>query len=269
MKPYKNPNAVVLTPPAPTLDPPLPWRLKGRERLLHFFPETTSTMDEARRLARRGSPPFSVAVAEIQTKGRGRLTRTWCSQAGGLYFTIILRPHLPPEACFKLNFLASICLARLLRRRFGIDAEIKWPNDILVNRRKLVGILSESNIQANRIDYVNIGIGINVNNSPPETAPGKNPEATSLKRLTGKPVPRLPLLADFLDEFEAGVKNMADTDIISEWKRYGMTFGRQATVVTTGGEFKGIAEDIDTEGALLLRLADGSLKRVVYGDCFL
>lgn len=256
-------------PPASAIDPPFPWHLQGREGLLHFFPETTSTMDEARRLARGGCPPFSVAVAEIQTKGRGRLTRTWYSQAGGLYFTIILRPDLSPEACFKLNFLASICLSRLLRHRFGIDAEIKWPNDILVKQHKLVGILSESNIRSARVDYVNLGIGININNSPPETKPGKFPEATSIKRLTGKPAPRLPLLAEFLDAFEADMKKIDNTDIISQWKRYGMAFGRQVTVATTGGEFKGIAEDIDTEGALLLRLADGSLKRVLYGDCFL
>ncbi len=226
-------------------------------------------MDEARQLAREGCPPFSVAIAEIQAKGRGRLTRLWHSKAGGLYFTIILRPNLPPEACFKLNFLASICLVRLLRRRFGIDAGIKWPNDILVDRRKLVGILSESNIQSNRVDYVNIGIGINVNNSPPETLSGKYPEATSIKHLSGKPASRLSLLAEFLDEFEAGVKNLASIDIISEWKRYGIPFGRQVTVITTGGEFEGIAEDIDADGALLLKLADGSLKRVLYGDCFL
>lgn len=223
-------------------------------------------MDEARRLARSGCPAFSVVIAEAQTKGRGRLTRPWYSQAGGLYFTIILRPNLAPEACFKLNFLASICLARLLRRRYGIDAEIKWPNDILVNHRKLVGILSESNILSNRVDYVNIGVGINVNNSPP---PGTTHGATAIKYLTGKPVSRLPLLSEFLDEFEIGVKHIDGIDIISEWKLYGMAFGRQVTVATTGGEFKGIAEDIDAEGALLLRLSDGSLTRVLYGDCFL
>jgi BirA family transcriptional regulator, biotin operon repressor / biotin---[acetyl-CoA-carboxylase] ligase len=221
-------------------------------------------MDEARRLAREGCPSFSVVVAETQTKGRGRLERPWHSGAGGLFFTIILRPEVPPEACFKFNFLSAISLASLLRRHYGIDAEIKWPNDILVNRRKLVGILSESSIQSNRVDYVNIGIGINVNNPLPETTP----EATSLKHLIGKPTPRLPLLAGFLDEFEAGVKKMDAIDIISEWKRYGMPFGRRTTVATAGEEVKGIAEEIDDEGALLLRLEDGSLKRVLYGDCF-
>lgn len=222
-------------------------------------------MDEARRLARAECPSFSVAIAETQTKGRGRLVRPWYSRAGGLYFTIILRPNLPPEACFKLNFLASICLARLLRRRYGINAEIKWPNDILVNHQKLVGMLSESNISSNRVNYVNIGIGINVNNTPPETTP----EATSIKHLIGKPVPLPPLLSEFLDEFETGVKNMDNIDIIPEWKRYGIPFSRRVTVVTTGEKFKGIAEDIDAEGALLLRLTDGSLKRVIYGDCFI
>jgi BirA family biotin operon repressor/biotin-[acetyl-CoA-carboxylase] ligase len=249
---------------SPAIDPPFPWRLRGREKLLHFFRETTSTMDEARRLAREGCPSFSVAVAETQTKGRGRLMRHWHSQAGGLYFTIVLRPDLPPADCFKLNFLASVCLARLLRHRCGIDAEIKWPNDILVNQLKLVGILSESGIMSNRVDYVNIGIGINVNNPPPETTP----EATSIKHLIGKPLPRPALLADFLDEFEAGVRGVDGIDIISEWKQYGISFGRPVTVASTGGEFRGVTEDIDAEGALLLRLPDGSLKRILYGDCF-
>jgi len=221
-------------------------------------------MDEARQIARAGCPSFSVVVAEMQTKGRGRLVRPWYSRAGGLYFTIILRPDLPPEACFKLNFLASICLVRILQHRYGIEAEIKWPNDILVNHRKLMGMLSESSILSNRVDYVNIGIGVNVNNSPPETTP----EATSIKLLIGEPAPCLPLLADFLDEFEASMKNLDDIDIISEWKRYAMPFGRRVTIVTTGEEFNGIAENIDSEGALLLRLADSSLKKVLYGDCF-
>lgn len=222
-------------------------------------------MDEARRIAWKGCPSFSVAVAERQTKGRGRLARPWHSDTGGLYFTIILRPELPPDACFKLNFLASTRLAHLLRSRYSIDAEIKWPNDILVNHRKLAGILSESNISSNRVHHVSIGIGINVNNSPPQTTP----EATSIKRLVGKPVPRHSLLAEYLDQFEADIHNMDDIDVITEWKRYAIPFGRQVMVATTEEQFRGITEDVDGEGALLLRLVDGSLKRVLYGDCFL
>jgi len=221
-------------------------------------------MDEARRLAREGAPGLSVVVAEIQTGGRGRLRRAWDSRPGGLYFSLILRPDLPPTDCFRLNFLASVTLARILKERFAVDVVIKWPNDILAGRRKLAGMLSEMETEGDRVDFVSIGIGVNVNNTPPRTLP----DATSLRKLLGRQVPRHQVLEAFLDAFETGLDNLADTDILAEWRRRSLPMNREVTVVTTRSTYRGMAEGIDAEGALLLRLPDGSVKRVLYGDCF-
>ena len=250
---------------ADIIDPPFPWSLPNRDGMLHCYGKITSTMEKARELARGGCPSMTVVVAETQTQGRGRLDRTWDSRTGGLYFTLVVRPQLPPEAFFRLNFLSSVVLARIFREQYGIFAEIKWPNDILATRKKLVGILSEMGTTEESGDFVMIGIGINVNNEPDPSAPN----AVSLSRLLGKPTPRLPLLEVFLNDFEAGLAALPARDVLSDWKALALPMNREVTIVTTGETFSGTAEDIDPDGALILRLSDGTRTRVLYGDCFI
>jgi len=221
-------------------------------------------MDIARDLARQGCPHFTVVIAERQTAGRGRLKRIWLSEEGGLYFTLVLRPQIPVNQGYKLNFAASLCLARTLNRMFGINAQVKWPNDILVNEKKITGMLSEMETDDDRISFINIGIGINVNNDPsPE-----EPKASSLKNILGRAVSRKELLSEFLDAYEDYLHHGNFDKVISEWKKYTLTIGRQVKIVTTLEVSEGYAEDVDDEGALILKLTDGSLKKVVYGDCF-
>lgn len=124
-------------------DIPFPWEFPNRESQMHYYPEISSTMDQARHLTRKGCPHFTVVIADRQTKGRGRLNRRWYSSMGGLYFTIALRPDIPPVLSFRINFAASSVLAQLLRNRYQLDAAVKWPNDILINDQKVAGILSE------------------------------------------------------------------------------------------------------------------------------
>jgi len=222
-------------------------------------------MDLAKDLAEKGCPSMTVVIAEAQSMGRGRLNRQWRSSAGGLYFTLVIRPDLPPEACGRMNFLASVVLTRVLRRRYGIPAMVKWPNDILVAEQKLSGMLSEMNATAGRLSHVAIGIGINVNNDPPSV----NPPAISLKRLLNRRVPRQPLLRDFLDDFEIAMNQADHQEIMAQWKASAITMNRAVTIRTTREKIQGTAVDVDMDGALVLRLADGRMKRVVYGDCFL
>jgi BirA family biotin operon repressor/biotin-[acetyl-CoA-carboxylase] ligase len=245
-------------------DTPFPWEFPEREDRIHYFPEVSSTMDIARDLARKNCPEFSVVVAGRQTAGRGRLNRQWLSDDGGLYFTVVLRPDIAVPISSRVNFLASLTMARVLRQRFQIEAAVKWPNDILVKERKLSGMLSELEAEADQVFFINIGMGINVNNDPGEIEPA----GISLKALLGRDVSRIELLAGFLDEFE---KRLAGTDfenVVSEWKKYTITLQRRVKIVTRQETCEGLALDVDENGALIVELDDGTLKQIIYGDCF-
>ena len=242
-----------------------PWEYRGDAANILYYPEVTSTMDIARDLARKSCPDLTVVIAGRQTKGRGRLKRRWLSDDGGLYFTMVLRPTIPVQLCFRVNFLASLTLACVIREMLQIDARVKWPNDILVNERKISGMLSELEAEADRVFFINIGMGINVNNDPSGAEPG----ATSLKMIAGREVSRKDLLARFLERFSDRIHNAALENVISEWKKYTVTLGRQVRIVTQREESEGLAVDVDENGALVLELANGEPKKIIYGDCFL
>lgn len=241
-----------------------PWEFPDRESDIHYFHEATSTMDIARDFAREGCPDFTVVIAEMQKKGRGRLKRTWFSSEGGLWFTIVRRPAIPPILSFRVNFCASLALVRTIRRLFGVNAQVKWPNDILIDDKKLTGMLSEMEAESDKVSYVNIGIGINVNNDPTPY----EPNAVSLKKVLNRDVSRKNLLSEFLDEFENRTDGADFGNVIYEWKKHTMTIGRHVKIVTINDVSEGLATDVDEDGALILKLKDGSAKRVIYGDCF-
>lgn len=246
-------------------DTPFPWEFPDRETTIHYFPEVVSTMDVARDMARKGAPHFTVVVAGRQTGGRGRLRRTWYSDDGGLYFTLILRPEIPLQWCSRVNFAASLVLCRAIREWVGIDAAVKWPNDLLVEGKKLSGMISEMEAEAEMVSFITVGIGINVHNDPT----GEEPGACSLDRLSGKSVSRSALLSRFLDNFQQYL-NDADPNLenaVTEWKSFTCTLGRQVSVITPRETSAGLAVDVDPAGALILELADGSRKKVIYGDC--
>jgi BirA family biotin operon repressor/biotin-[acetyl-CoA-carboxylase] ligase len=245
-------------------DVPYPWEFTGRESKIVYHAQLASTMDAAKELARKGCPEFTTVIAGRQTKGRGRLERQWSSEKGGLYFTIVLRPDLPPVLSSRVGFLASLTLARMLNEMFGIDVRVKWPNDLLVYDRKICGMLSELETEADRVMFINIGIGLNVNNNPPPTKPA----ATSLKTILGRRVSRKAILSRYLDSFEAQMQAAAFDDVIERWKQFTVTLNRHVRVVTTRETFTGKAVDVDDTGALILRNADGSLKTIHFGDCF-
>jgi BirA family biotin operon repressor/biotin-[acetyl-CoA-carboxylase] ligase len=246
-------------------DTPFPWEFAEREPLIHYFPEISSTMDIAREMARKGASHFSVVIAGRQTSGRGRLRRIWESGDGGLYFTMILRPDIPLQWCFRVNFAASLVLCRTIRKLTGLGAAVKWPNDILIDGKKLSGMLSEMEAEAEMISFITVGIGINVNNDPTAF----EPNACSLRQLLGKPASRKEILARFLGELQAYLDE-ADVNLektIGEWKHLSCTLGRHVSVVTPQETSTGLALDIDSTGALILELTDGSRKKVLYGDC--
>jgi len=241
-----------------------PWEFGDRESNIHYFDSVDSTMDVARGLARNNCPHFTVVISGRQTKGRGRLDRTWLSSEGGLYFTMVLRPKIPPALSSRVNFAASMILARTLRKMFEIDARVKWPNDILIDGRKVSGLLSEMEAETDRVRFINVGVGINVNNDPTVV----EPLATSLKKILGRKISRRALLSEFLDGFESRLNRGALENVVSEWKKYAETLNRHVTIVTDREISEGLAVDVDKDGALILKLADGSVKKIIYGDCF-
>ncbi len=231
---------------------------------VHFFQETTSTMDEAQRLARRGCADFTVVIAQRQTRGRGRMQRSWVSVDGGLYFTVVTRPDIPAIRSGLVNLAAAIDMADLLRTMYRVDAGLKWPNDILVNEKKICGILSQMEAEGDQMAHMNIGIGLNVNNAIEPEAP----MAISLKALLGRTVPRREVLVAFLEIFQQRLLKFDPRCVIDEWKSNNVTLGRRVRVVTVKDRVEGTAVDVDSHGGLVLRLADGTLQTVVYGDCF-
>jgi len=245
-------------------DIPFPWEFDDRKFNILYYPEVPSTMDTAKDLARKNCPDFTVVVAGRQTKGRGRLKRQWLSDDGGLYFTMVLRPNIPVRLSSRINFLASLTLAHVLRELFQIDAAVKWPNDILVDGRKISGMLSELEAETDRVLFISVGMGINVNNDPSGVESG----ASSLKKITGREISKKMLLARFLAEFKKRLNKAEFENVISEWKKYTVTLGRQVKIVTHKEVSEGLAVDVEPDGALVLELADGSHKKIVYGDCF-
>jgi BirA family biotin operon repressor/biotin-[acetyl-CoA-carboxylase] ligase len=245
-------------------DEPYPWEFPDRESKIIYYEELVSTMDVARDLARKGCPDFTTVVAGRQVGGRGRLRRKWLSDKGGLYFTMVLRPDLPPLLSFRVSFLASLTLAKTINDMFGVDARVKWPNDLLVDERKICGMLSELEAEAEQVAFINVGLGVNVNNDPSDIEPA----ATSLKAILNRKVSKKAILAQFLNAFEQRMQNGGFDRVIEEWKACTVTLNREVRVVTTREVFNGKAVDVDDSGALVLKCADGSIQKIFYGDCF-
>jgi BirA family biotin operon repressor/biotin-[acetyl-CoA-carboxylase] ligase len=242
-----------------------PWEFPGREERMVYLPEAPSTMDPAKELARRDCPAFTTVIAGRQTQGRGRLRRAWSSEEGGLYFTVVLRPRIPVLWSSRVSFLSSLTLASILRESYGVDAGLKWPNDILVQGRKLCGLLAEMESEGEQVNFINVGIGLNVNNDPPAV----QPPAVSLKALLGRTVPRREILSGFLDELERRIEAEPWETVIADWKARSVTLNRPVRIVTAKGDYNGVAVDVDENGGLLLQQPGGSLRTVIHGDCFL
>jgi BirA family biotin operon repressor/biotin-[acetyl-CoA-carboxylase] ligase len=147
---------------------------------------------------------------------------------------------------------------------FGIDVRVKWPNDLLVDERKICGMLSELEAEADRVVFINVGIGLNVNNDPS----GIEPAATSLNAILGRKISIKDIVGRYLDAFEQRMQTADYDRVIEEWKAYAVTLNREVRVVTSRDVFSGKAVDIDDNGALVLKCDDGSVQKILYGDCF-
>ncbi len=247
-----------------TPDIPFPWLFGERASLIHYHPELDSTMNQAKELARAGCPPYTVVITDRQTQGRGRLQRVWQSEKGGLYFSMVLRPSLTPKEAPLVNFAVALDLVLALEECCGIVARVKWPNDVLVDERKIAGILSQMEFEADQITFINIGVGVNLNNRPEEV----DKPAVSALQLTGRSVDRVRVLSTFLDLFEKRMSAFSRQEVTLAWKARTVTLGRRVTVATVRDTYEGLAVDIDEDGGLILETADGVRQTIFYGDCF-
>jgi BirA family biotin operon repressor/biotin-[acetyl-CoA-carboxylase] ligase len=220
-------------------------------------------MDVAKELAKKGAEEGTIVVAEHQTGGRGRLKREWLSPSGGIYFTLILRPKISPVYAPRINLMASVAVAKTIGRLFGLRAELKWPNDVLIEGKKVCGILAEMDAETDVINFVNLGVGINANT--PITQLGEM--ATSLKDALGKEISRKKLLSSVLTEIAKQQALLTQEDLLEEWKSLSVTLNKQVRIVAPSEVIVGRAIDIDTSGALIIREEDGSLRSAVAGDC--
>ena len=224
-------------------------------------------MSEARRLAEDGAPEGTMVIADEQTAGRGRLHRTWWAPAGtSLLFSLIFRPSLFPSEAQRLIMICSLAVCDAIQSVSGVRAQVKWPNDVLVDERKVCGILTELGVLGTELDYVIVGIGINVNVHM-SGAPLLRSPATSLLQETGHPVPRLRLLADLLSGIERRYLELqTGSSFHAESANRMAAVGHSVQVLDGEQGYRGLATGVDQDGALLLRLEGGETRRFLVGD---
>ena len=239
---------------------------------LVYFRRLSSTMDEAARLAQDGAEEGTVVLAEEQTAGRGRFQRTWVSEPGNLYLSVVLRPSL--EELRYLGVIPGLAVARAITKATGLRTTIKWPNDVRVSGRKVSGILVESALEADIVKYAVLGVGVNVALNP-AVIDELADIATSLNVETGKPIDREALLGHLLQEIdrlyqvirESVGRDKGSLDrVTGEWRALLETLGRQVEVRWQNEVYHGYAEDVDEVGNLRLRLGDGTLATLPAGE---
>ena len=231
-----------------------------------YFETIPTTMDHAFQLGVQGAEEGTVVCAETQTKGRGRLGRSWNSPKGkGIYMSVILRPAFSPSEVAQFTLLAAVAVREAIAKVSGVQAQIKWPNDLLVNQKKLAGILTEMSAEADRVRFIVIGIGVNVNtllSHLPE-------EATSLKELTGKSISRLDLVREILISLEKWYEHLKAkgfSEIMAEWKKFSCTLGNRIRIMDMDGQVEGEAVDLDEYGGLVIRRDNGVMVKRMSGD---
>jgi len=257
------------------MTPILPQRVKtGLQtqvigRTIHYFHQLTSTNDMAKELARKGALEGTVIVAGTQTHGRGRLEREWISPEGGLWFSIILHPKANPRDAPKLTLTMSVAVAKTINKLFDLEAEIKWPNDVLIRGRKVCGILTETSTEGDALNFVVVGVGVNANFSLKDFPAHLRRSVTTLKEELKKEIEREALLRSLLEETERYYNMVAQGEfntILVEWKPFAKFLGSYVEVTSLDERFEGWATDVDENGALRMKLNDQTTRKIIAGD---
>ena len=231
---------------------------------LYYYHRVTTTMEAAKKMAKKGTAEGTAIIADTQTAGRGRLGRAWLSPEGSLAMSLILKPSL--DNLPQLVMIASLAVVRTIKKVAGLEAQIKWPNDILLKSKKVCGILIENEVKGDTVNFAIIGIGINVNFDP-LAIPEISDIATSLSHELGAEVSKVELTITLLSELEQlYLEAQAGAPIYKEWQGNMEMLGRWIKVKIGETIEQGKTETVTENGNLILRRADDSLVEIVAGD---
>lgn len=240
-------------------------------RNIEHFHEIDSTNTKAKELARNGAPEGTLVLSEYQSAGRGRLGRNWSSPKNkGIWMSLILRPNIDPIYASKTTLIGAAAVHNALKALDINDVKIKWPNDLLLNKKKVCGILTEMSGELNQINYIIMGIGINVNVEEEEFPKELSPIATSLKIESRKYVDRKVLLAHILNNFEKlyddFIRNNSLESTLNICRNNSILLGKEIQCINRNEVFTAKALDLNEEGELVVELEDGSIKNIISGE---
>ncbi len=255
-------------------DLPVPWELVGVLRTLFvgkhvmFREMVDSTQNLAVSLADRHDSHGAVVIAEQQMSGRGRQKRKWLSPKGGVWLSVVLKPNIPTTKITLLPFVAALAACDAIRAT-GLDAQLKWPNDVMISGKKVAGILLDISAESAQVNYAVIGIGINANvDSAAISARLDGVKITSISDELGRSVSRLDLVKALLENLERYYLEMEERGpiaILQKWKKNSEMLGHKVTVTQNNRTVRGVAADVNDDGSLLLRTSDGDIN-IVSGD---
>lgn len=234
-----------------------------------YFEETDSTNNQAKKLGEQGREHGTLVIAETQTSGKGRRGRSWVSPAqGNIYMTILLKPDIEPAQAPMMTLVMAHSAALAIRETTGLEAQIKWPNDVVVERKKVCGILTEMSAEIDYVNHVVIGIGINTN--MPEIPKELQAKATTLAKEKGRPVERARLAAAVINRFEKDYDIYMESKDLSNFKdsynQMLVNAGREVSIQEAGREYCGQALGINDSGELLVKKEDGSIRQIFAGE---
>jgi BirA family biotin operon repressor/biotin-[acetyl-CoA-carboxylase] ligase len=257
----------------------LPYELKNGlqaenfGRVINYYPVIESTNYEAKRLAENRAIEGTLVIAEKQSAGRGRHDRSWESPEGGLWLTLILRPKISPDIAPILTLLTGKIVAEIIHELTGLEAKLKWPNDVRINGKKVCGIMTELSTEQDQINYILVGVGVNINIPLDKFPPALREQATSIQEELKQKINRVEFTQRLIERFEKEYISFTENpqaaipEIIKHWRQLSDTLGRNVTVETISGKRTGLAADIDNDGALIVVAETGERHRIIAGDC--
>jgi len=241
----------------------------GKE--IRYYETVSSTNNVAKEAAARGCMEGTVIIADRQESGKGRLGRHWVSPPkSGIWMSIVLRPKILPMQAPFITLLAAVAVSKAIEEIAQIKPGIKWPNDIVIHKKKVCGILTEISAEMEQVNYLVVGIGINVNFDISNFPDHIRETATSIKAETGTYVNRVELIVSLLEKFECLYSKAFDEklrpQLMEEYKAYSVTLGNRVRAVSMNHAIEGYAEDITNDGELMIRTDDGKLHKIISGE---
>lgn len=245
-------------------------RFIGKE--IEYYDRISSTNERAKELFPSRPPEGALVLAEEQTGGKGRLGRKWYAPPGGIWMTILLTPRLPTAELPKLTMVGAVALSKAIRQELGLETLIKWPNDLLLEGKKISGILTELTGELGRVEYLVLGVGINANQRQGDFPEELGTKAGSLRMAMGEKIDRLALLRTYLQIFEAEYLQALEegfSSILRYCREYSATLGRWVEIRDGDRVYHGKAIEIEESGGLVIQTEKGERIRVLSGDATL